>query len=79
MPDKRKLTSTEEIRVALERARAALHGTGMEVCCPLCGAPGLAVVDRSARPHTEWYALTCAACGLDDAIAIPLCLQMSGG
>ena len=27
---------------------------------------GLAIVDRSARPYTAWFALDCAACGLDD-------------
>ena len=42
------------------------------VVCPACGKPGLAIVDRSARPHAEWYALTCAACGLSETIHIPL-------
>ena len=28
--------------------------------CPACGAPGLVIIDRSARPYAEWYALPCA-------------------
>jgi predicted RNA-binding Zn-ribbon protein involved in translation (DUF1610 family) len=40
--------------------------------CPHCGASGLAIEDRSARPHAEWYHLHCTACGLSDTIHIPL-------
>jgi len=40
--------------------------------CPCCGAPGITIVDRSARPHAEWYAFNCTSCGLDDALSIPL-------
>jgi hypothetical protein len=42
------------------------------VACPACDKPGLAIVDRSARPHAEWYALTCSACGLSETLNIPL-------
>jgi hypothetical protein len=42
------------------------------VACPACGRPGVEVVDRSARPHAEWYALTCPACGLSETLHIPL-------
>ena len=42
------------------------------VACPVCGRAGLAIIDRSARPHAEWYALSCADCGLDEALHIPL-------
>ena len=42
------------------------------VACPSCGRPGLVIVDRSARPHAEWYALACASCGLDETLHIPL-------
>jgi hypothetical protein len=42
------------------------------VACPACGKPGLAIVDRSARPHAEWYQLSCAACGLSEILHIPL-------
>ena len=45
---------------------------GSAVACPACGKPGLAIIDRSARPHAEWYALTCAACGLSETLHIPL-------
>lgn len=40
--------------------------------CPRCGATGIEIEDRSARPHTEWYAITCPSCGLDEALAIAL-------
>lgn len=40
--------------------------------CPACGADGVSVEDRSARPHMEWYQFNCSACGLDHAINIPL-------
>jgi hypothetical protein len=45
---------------------------GKPVACPACGKEGLAIVDRSARPYAEWYALACAACGLDETLHIPL-------
>ena len=35
-------------------------------------ASRLAIIDRSARPHAEWYALTCPACGLSETLHIPL-------
>ena len=40
--------------------------------CPACGEPGLDIIDRSARPYAEWYALSCASCGLDETLHIPL-------
>ena len=43
-----------------------------QIACPACGKPDLSVVDRSARPHAEWYVLTCPACGLNETIHIPL-------
>ena len=42
------------------------------VACPVCEAPGLAIEDRSARPHAEWYVLTCAACGLAETLHVPM-------
>jgi hypothetical protein len=42
------------------------------VACPACGKDGLRIIDRSARPHAEWYALACDACGLDETLHIPL-------
>jgi hypothetical protein len=40
--------------------------------CPVCQTAGLQIVDRSVRPYSEWYALACAACGLDASLHIPL-------
>jgi predicted RNA-binding Zn-ribbon protein involved in translation (DUF1610 family) len=40
--------------------------------CPNCGAPGVEIIDRSARPYTEWYVLNCRACGLDATLHIPM-------
>jgi len=42
------------------------------IACPACGKPGMTIIDRSARPHAEWYALSCAACGLSETLHIPL-------
>lgn len=42
------------------------------VYCPRCGIEGLCVIDRSARPHAEWYQLTCAGCSLDTTLQIPM-------
>jgi hypothetical protein len=49
--------------------RAAKEDT---VACPACSEPGLAIIDRSARPHAEWYALSCSACGMDETLHIAL-------
>jgi hypothetical protein len=42
------------------------------VACPVCGAPGLSIIDQSARPFAEWYALSCKGCGLEANVHIPL-------
>lgn len=42
------------------------------VTCPACGALGMTIIDQSARPYAEWYALSCMACGLDHTLNIPL-------
>lgn len=71
----RRLTSPDALsaaRRAVTRWQACGGASTPEIACPLCGAAGLTVTDRSARPHAEWYALNCSACGLDEAIAIPL-------
>jgi len=47
-------------------------GPGRSVACPECGRAGLTIIDRSARPHAEWYALSCSGCGLDETLHIPL-------
>lgn len=60
------------IREALAAVTAGRLNRGAAVPCPVCGHAGLMVEDRSARPHAEWYALSCASCGLDDTIHIPM-------
>jgi hypothetical protein len=40
--------------------------------CPVCATPGLEIIDRSARPYSEWYVLNCRACGLDTTLHIPM-------
>jgi hypothetical protein len=42
------------------------------VACPACGREGLAIIDRSARPYAEWYALSCAGCGLSETLHVAL-------
>jgi hypothetical protein len=64
--------SPEQVREATRRIAAWRADPGGPVACPACGAPGLSIVDRSARPYAEWYALSCAACGLDETLNIPL-------
>lgn len=67
----RKFTTQDELRVTLRRVRIWESGGKKEpIQCPLCGAPGLEVEDRSARPYSEWYVVKCAHCGLDDKIHI---------
>lgn len=51
----------------------------MTVPCPRCGADGLAIADRSARPYAEWYHLSCPGCGLDETVHIPLGPPVMGG
>jgi hypothetical protein len=59
-------------REAIRRVAAWRAEPLKPVPCPACKAPGLDVIDRSARPHAEWYALTCPACGLSETLHIPL-------
>ena len=42
------------------------------VFCPRCGLEGLCVIDRSARPYSEWYVISCAACQLETTLQIPM-------
>jgi len=49
------------------------------VACPVCASLGLEVIDRSARPYAEWYALRCTACDLDHTLQIPLAPPPLGG
>jgi predicted RNA-binding Zn-ribbon protein involved in translation (DUF1610 family) len=62
----------EQQRVALRRIAAWRAEPARPVACPDCGVEGLTIIDRSARPHAEWYALACPACGLEEALHIPM-------
>jgi hypothetical protein len=59
------------VRVALRRIRVWQDKPEQPVSCPLCEAPGLKIEDRSTRPYSEWYILSCPSCGLDDKIHVP--------
>jgi hypothetical protein len=48
------------------------------VHCPVCSSPCLEIADRSARPHREWYALTCPACQFEQTVAVPLGAPVPG-
>jgi hypothetical protein len=62
----------EKLRTALLRIAAWRAAPTQAVACPVCEAAGLKILDQSARPYAEWYALSCAACGLKATIHIPL-------
>jgi hypothetical protein len=62
----------EQQREAWRRVAAWRAEPARAVACPSCGVEGLMIVDRSARPHAEWYALSCPACGLDETLHIPM-------
>ncbi len=79
MPGPRKLANADEMRAVLGALRQRSAEAGSPPSCPLCGTAGLTIVDRSARPHAEWYAVSCAACGLDDVISIPMSARSGSG
>ena len=58
----------DQQREAVRRIAAWRADPQRPVACPACGKEGLTIVDRSARPYAEWYALTCPACGLDETL-----------
>ncbi len=62
----------DEITRALPRIMAWRIDPDEPVVCPRCEAAGLKVIDRSARPYAEWYALNCRACGMEGTMHIPL-------
>jgi predicted RNA-binding Zn-ribbon protein involved in translation (DUF1610 family) len=59
-------------RGALQRIAAWRSDPKQPVACPACGREELAIIDRSARPYAEWYALSCAACGLNETLHVAL-------
>jgi hypothetical protein len=64
--------SGEQLKTALAAITAWRLEPGALCRCPVCGASGLTIVDRSARPYAEWYVLTCESCGLDATVHIPM-------
>ena len=64
--------TAEQQREAMQRIAQWRADPGMPVACPICEQSGLAIIDRSARPHAEWYALSCPACGLNETLHIAL-------
>ena len=66
-----KLVTQDIVRAALRRVRRWQDNPREPANCPICEAPGLEIVDRSARPYSEWYILTCKSCGLDETIHVP--------
>jgi len=62
----------EKLQEALARINEWRGNSEAPGNCPVCGAPGVAIFDRSARPYAEWYELKCTACGLDATIQIPM-------
>ena len=68
----------DKMTVALQRIASWRANPAVPAACPLCEAEGLTILDQSARPYAEWYALTCAACGLNATINVPLGPQIPG-
>jgi hypothetical protein len=68
----------DKMRVAMQRIAAWRSAPSQSVACPVCEAAGLSILDQSARPYAEWYALTCPACGLNATINVPLGPQVPG-
>jgi hypothetical protein len=68
----RQTLPADKVRTALARIVGWRMASAEPVACPVCEAPGLAILDQSARPYAEWYALSCAACGLKATINVPL-------
>jgi hypothetical protein len=64
--------TADRLAEAYRTIAAWRFGPEHAVLCPMCGRFGLTIVDRSARPHAEWYALSCSSCGLDETLHIPL-------
>ena len=67
----KQITTMDLMVKAMGQVRIWEAGQRDGLVCPVCGAPGLEIIDRSARPHMSWYALSCGSCGLDEAIALP--------
>ena len=62
----------EDVKQALRSIAAWRADPDAPAACPVCGAAQLSIIDRSARPYAEWYYLTCAQCGLEETLHIPM-------
>jgi hypothetical protein len=69
---------TDKLAAAMTRIAAWRARPDEPVACPVCEVSGLEILDQSARPYAEWYALSCAACGLKATINVPLGPQVPG-
>ena len=69
----------DKVRLALQRIAEWRLNRADPIACPACEAKGLEIVDRSTRPHAEWYALSCPSCGLEHTIHIPMAPIMPSG
>ena len=69
----------DKVRLALERIAAWRADPQASVVCPVCEAAGLQILDQSARPYAEWYALSCPACGLTATINVPMSPHVPSG
>jgi transcription elongation factor Elf1 len=68
----------DRIKAAMKAIWAWRADANKPVACPVCGAGGLVIVDRSARPHAEWYNLSCQVCGLEHVLHIPMSTPIGG-
>lgn len=71
--------SADKMATAMLAIRQWREAPGRSVACPVCGSPGLTILDRSARPFAEWYVLSCRSCALDDTIHVPMAPPRSNG
>ena len=69
----------DKVHLALERITAWRADPQASVACPVCEAAGLQILDQSARPYAEWYALACPACGLTATINVPMSPHVPSG
>ena len=64
--------TAEQQRAMSARIAQWRAGPDTPVACPACGKSGLHIIDRSARPHAEWYALSCSTCGFAETLHMSL-------
>ena len=63
--------TSEEMSLALIRIAAWQREPDAALSCPRCGWEGLFVIDRSQRPESDVYVLSCSGCGLDASLEVP--------